>query len=429
MRSQLFKTTIICALVLFAATWVWADGTETLGPPSVDVGAGTGIVGAGTGLVDGSGTIDIDGPGAVQQVLLYWGCFSAPGDQDNDIIVDGNLITSDPAAGIGGPTTFWSNIQGSTFRADITGLDLISQGSNSLFVHGLDCGFRSNGAGVLVIFDDGVSAAADIQVRDGNDLAFINFASPLDTTVPQAISFPASTVDRTADLVMFFHSVADDAPRPTSIDITVGGTTKELNNLLGSNDGSEWDTVNISTDVPAGATSVTVQALSVDRMGTGFLPASLDWSAAGMAIREDDPPGLDGRITGGGSHFTVDGVRLTKGLQLHCDLREPNNFQLNWQGNSFHLLDLTAANCTEDPDIIQQPPASSPFDTFNGVGTGRLKMGGQWDSDATVDFVLVDAGEPGINDTALIVIRNGMGDIVVQVEGFLDKGNFQTHKD
>jgi len=56
-------------------------------------------------------------------------------------------------------------------------------------------------------------------------------------------------------------------------------------------------------------------------------------------------------------------------------------------------------------------------------------MGGQWDSDATVDFVLVDAGEPGINDTALIVIRNGMGDIVVQVEGFLDKGNFQTHKD
>jgi len=83
MRSQLFKTTIICALVLFAATWVWADGTETLGPPSVDVGAGTGIVGAGTGLVDGSGTIDIDVPGAVQQVLLYWGCFSAPGDQDN----------------------------------------------------------------------------------------------------------------------------------------------------------------------------------------------------------------------------------------------------------------------------------------------------------------------------------------------------------
>jgi hypothetical protein len=110
-------------------------------------------------------------------------------------------------------------------------------------------------------------------------------------------------------------------------------------------------------------------------------------------------------------------------------LRAPNNFQINWQGASFHLLDLTAANCTEDPDIIQQPPASSPFDTFNGSGTGRLKMNGTTDFDATVDFILVDAGEPGVDDTARIEIKDGDGNLVLFVEGTLNKGNFQTHKD
>ncbi len=429
MKKKFLTATIFGLGIALSAGSAWADGTETLGPPSTPIATGTGIIGAGTGLRDGPGTIDIDVPGAAQQVLLYWGCFASPGGQDNDITVDGNLINGDPVAGIGGPTNFFSNVEGATFRADITGLGLVSQGFNSLLVDGLSCDNVSNGAGVMVIYDDGVSPAAEIQVRDGNDLAFIDFSSPLDTTIPQTIAFPASAVDRTADLTMFFHSVADNRPRPSAVDITVGGTTTSLNNLLGSNDGGEWDTVNISVAIPAGATMLTVQALSIDRLGTGDLPASLDWAAAGIALREDVPPTLDGRITGGGSNFTIDGVRITKGLQMHCDLRNPNNFQINWQGNSFHLLNLTAANCTEDPDIIQQPPASSPFDTFNGSGTGRLKSGGTTDFDATVDFILVDAGEPGVDDTARIEIKNGMGDVVLFVEGFLNKGNFQTHKD
>jgi hypothetical protein len=385
------------------------------------------------GLRDGPGTISIDVPSgaAVQQVLLYWGCFATLGNQDNAITVNGIPITSDPMAGIGGPTTFWSNVQGATFRSDITEFGLISDGSNMLDVDGLDCDVVSNGAGVLVIFDTG-SGTTEIDVRDGNDLAFINFAPPLDTTVAQTFAFSSSTADRTADLVLFAHSVADNRERSSVVEITTNGpsgTTTALNNLLGSNDGGEWDTVNLSASIPAGTTMVTIQILSEDRLNTGNLEASLDWSAAGLAVREEEPPGLDGRITGGGSNFTVDGVRITKGLQLHCDLRAPNNFQINWQGASFHLLDLTAANCTEDPDIIQQPPASSPFDTFNGSGTGRLKMNGTTDFDATVDFILVDAGEPGVDDTARIEIKDGDGNLVLFVEGTLNKGNFQTHKD
>ena len=67
--------------------------------------------------------------------------------------------------------------------------------------------------------------------------------------------------------------------------------------------------------------------------------------------------------------------------------------------------------------------------SFNGSGTGRLRMGGTTDFNATVDFILVDFGEPGVDDTARIEIKNGNGDVVLFVEGFLDKGNFQTHKD
>ena len=175
---------------------------------------------------------------------------------------------------------------------------------------------------------------------------------------------------------------------------------------------------------------LTVEAFSEDRNNTGALPASFIWTGAAMALREDEPPGLAGRITGGGSNFTVGDIRITKGLQLHCDLREPNNFQINWPGHSFHLEELTAANCIEHPEIIQQPPKSSPFDTFQAEGTGRLKTGGTTDFDATVDFILVDAGEPGVDDTLELVVKNGDGDVVLDLPvSFLDKGNFQTHKD
>jgi hypothetical protein len=43
-----------------------ADGTGTLGPPSITITSGTGVVTEGTGLETQAGTINIDVPGAVQ---------------------------------------------------------------------------------------------------------------------------------------------------------------------------------------------------------------------------------------------------------------------------------------------------------------------------------------------------------------------------
>ena len=132
---------------------------------------------------------------------------------------------------------------------------------------------------------------------------------------------------------------------------------------------------------------------------------------------------ITGRMTGGGSVFKMDGARVTRGFEIRCDLSEPNRLQVNWPGgNKFHLTWLTAATCTDDPAIIQDPPAAD-FDTFIGDGIGRLNgVDG-----ATIHFVFVDAGEPGKNDTALIQITDTGGTVVLDVSGFIDVGNLQAH--
>jgi hypothetical protein len=140
----------------------------------------------------------------------------------------------------------------------------------------------------------------------------------------------------------------------------------------------------------------------------------------------DTPPPCDGRMTGGGSvFFGVDPrVRVTRGFEIHCDLSVPNNLQVNWlKGNKFHLTELTYANCTDDPNIIQDPPAA-PFDTFEGRGIGKYNN----QPGATIHFIFVDAGEPGTEDWAMIVVEFG-GDVVLDVAGFIDRGNLQAHSD
>lgn len=137
------------------------------------------------------------------------------------------------------------------------------------------------------------------------------------------------------------------------------------------------------------------------------------------------PPKTCGRMTGGGSVFTVQNARVTRGFEIHCDLTPPNNLEVNWPGgNNFHMNTLTNAVCTDDPLIIQFPPAA-PFDTFTADGVGKLNNV----EGATIHFVFVDAGEPGKYDTALIIIKDAGGNVVLTVSGYLKNGNLQAHDD
>ena len=435
-----FTRVAATALIVVAAagTTASADGTEQLGTPSIPIGDGTGVATGGTGMISQPAALTVEVPAgaSVVQALLYWEGFEGtetPGD--DTIEIDGTEVTGTL---IGGPTLFFSGVYASTFRADITSLGLIGDGPTTLDLSGLDFDAANNGAGVVVIYDDG-SSNAQVDIRDGSDLAFVGFAEPLQNTVPQTFTFAASAADRTASLDLFFASVSGTisggALRPTAIEITTAGagpsTTTVLNNLLDSINGEEWDAFTISVDIPAGATSLTVQPFSRDDLGTGLLPASFDWLAAAFALEPEVPTPSPGRMTGGGSVFTIDNARVTRGFQIHCDLREPNNIEVNWPGgNRFHLTELTSAVCTDSPAVDQRPPGA-PFDTFTGTGVGLYR--GQ--PGARIEFVFVDAGEPGTSDTASIKVYDADDNLVLDVPGdpnvpgFLDHGNLQAHKD
>lgn len=138
-----------------------------------------------------------------------------------------------------------------------------------------------------------------------------------------------------------------------------------------------------------------------------------------------------GRMTGGGGQINIDGVRITRGLTVHCDITLSNNLEINWTGgNKWHIdKPLTSAQCIDDPNVNPVPPAA-PFDTFIGEGVGRLNN----QAGSIVRFTFVDAGEPGSSDMATIRIwapgaDPDMDTPVLEVSGNLDRGNLQAHFD
>ena len=151
---------------------------------------------------------------------------------------------------------------------------------------------------------------------------------------------------------------------------------------------------------------------------------STEWAILTLEKVAPPPPIVEGRMTGGGSVFMEDGTRVTHGFELHCNVTKgPNNLQVNWgKGNKFHLEKLTAASCSDDPDIAPNPPPAG-FDTCTGAGTGRYKDV----SGAKAKWTFTDAGEPGKNDSAKIEIWDANGALVLSVSGKLASGNHQAH--
>lgn len=306
----ILSTLLVGGAVVSTYSPAGADGSETLGVPSIPIAAGSGVVVAGTGTSVQPADININVPATPIQVLLYWeGQHALDDGGDPAITVNGNSVDGSL---IGGQNFFFFGrpaAYSSTFRADVTGLGLIGQGANTLTITDMAFSRANGGVGALVIYDDGTEA--EISLLDGNDLAFINFDEPRKTTVAQTFTFAPESVDRSGDLSMFLSSVEGPdhtGPRPSVIEVTVDGVVTEYDNILGSVDGDEWDTVRIPVVVPAGASSITVQALSEDRLGTGNLPASFAWNAASfsIAVTPDD----------GGGQGCTPGFWKNRGLRI-----------------------------------------------------------------------------------------------------------------
>ena len=283
---------VVCLVPVLSINEAIADGTEVLGPPSIDVAAGSGVVIAGVGLQDSQpGTININVPGGavVNQAILYWaGYDSDPCDAGGTmgITVDGNAVEGNK---IGGPAFFFLGAYVSAYRADITGLDIVHAGNNSLDIGGLSFNLN-HGAGLLVIFDDGFNSS-DIQLRDGADTAFINFPDPRRITVEQVFAIAPANEPRVGDLALFASSVAGidlGGLRPNLIKVTAGAGPPQLfADMLGSNDGLEWDSLMLPINIPAGVSSIKVQLLSEDVNNTGLLPASLVWICGALSVPEE----------------------------------------------------------------------------------------------------------------------------------------------
>lgn len=163
-------------------------------------------------------------------------------------------------------------------------------------------------------------------------------------------------------------------------------------------------------------------AASLVALLTGCQQEEMD--AIDVHLAASDQWGIvyDGFMTGGGSVFTRDGMRVTHGFELHCDGSDPNNLQINWEGNHFHLDGLDYQDCTNNPSIDPGQPYAT-FDEYYGDGWGVYNN----TEEATIQFVLRDAGEPGSKDHAAFRIYDSDGNLLLRVGGNLNKGNHQAH--
>jgi hypothetical protein len=184
-----------------------------------------------------------------------------------------------------------------------------------------------------------------------------------------------------------------------------------------------------SLALPAGAVPgdiIEVSALAVGTWGNGDTTHALalvDVTVPNLACGDEELAG--GRFTGGGNQVRVGEARVTRGLTIHCDLKLSNNLEVNWGGNQFHMTEhLQTVACTDDPAIIQDPPPA-PLDTLIGVGTGRYNGVDGY----TIEFTMVDYGEPGKNDRMAIKIFKGASVVLNVPLQTLNSGNLQAHYD
>ena len=175
---------------------------------------------------------------------------------------------------------------------------------------------------------------------------------------------------------------------------------------------------------PSGNTTFTVSAIAINPWADGG-------AAGGSSEVVVTPPEScgtgTGRFTGGGKEISAGGIKITDGLTIHCDLKLSNNLEINWPGNKFHLTEHTFALCSDNPAIEQKPP-KAPLDTLFGIGTGKYNNVDGY----TIEFTLVDGGEPGTKDMIALKIyqTSNTSNVVLNLPlQFVSGGNLQAHYD
>ena len=176
---------------------------------------------------------------------------------------------------------------------------------------------------------------------------------------------------------------------------------------------------------PQGTNTVDVVATAESAWDDGFAAGDSS-SVVTVTIPTNCAPGT-GRFTGGGKQVTVDGIAVTKGFEVDCDLHQPsNNLEINWGSNHFHMTAFLSAVCT----FVKKPnPPTAPVNTIVATGTGRYNNSNGY----TVEFTLIDNGEPGTSDEISFKVYEtaNPSNVVLDTGGlnFISGGNVQAHVD
>jgi hypothetical protein len=293
-----------------AAPMAQFDDDTPLVPTPLTIAEGTGIALGGASPCDCgkvSMTVTLPADVTVTQVLLYW--YGALKEDTTppataQIGIDVDALTTVTGAQIGGPAYFFSRdgrrVYFSSFRADVTtealaGSWLTPGGENLLLI---DLPFTTaetveEGAGLLVIYDDGRVDKPNILIAEGLDLAFFNFPEAYrQTTVPVPFSFAASQSAREARVFLMIGSEGDPnyARRPNDMNVTVGSQSYDFP-CFGTCTSLWWDSHDLgNVPVPPGVGTLSVQVASrpVDNPPEE-LGASLAWVAAAVIVPQLQP--------------------------------------------------------------------------------------------------------------------------------------------
>jgi len=250
---------------------------------------------------------------------------------------------------------------------------------------------------------------------------------------------PAVTINYTVDFDGNGSNEITSSVQLSAGQCTVVHTYQEA----GSNFGLQIQRVTVTEQVPSGYTS-TVTTTTVNRAGTTTVGPTAGNTASGDMLSNPDngflvvftntatpPPPPDpgiGRFTGGGANVDAGPARISGGLTIHCDRLLSNNLEVNWDQNQFHMEEhVTTVACTDDPLIDQNPP-NAPIDTLIGTGIGRYNGVDGY----TIEFTLVDGGEPGRRDKIALKIypTGNPGAPVLNLPlSSLSNGNLQAHYD
>lgn len=395
------------------------------------------VVAGVSGTGGGSGTITVAGvSGTVTHAFLIWHGINNSGAgavyNNATVTINGNSVTG---LTLGDATTnCWGDGSSRAFEANVTAF---VPGNGPYTISGLSngAGHNSNGAALVVVFNDGNPANdRDLAFFEGND-SNIPDGFPGETDGWHAslspITYgggPVRAIAALADGQSFTDgeltfstangslTVPDDVLLWDGISLPSAGTSRASNGQL-------FDIHTLDITAAFGGVSGPV-TLNVDGM-----EFTSDCLGLALLILDLEPgtappvPGTEGGMTGGGNVLDATYGRVTYGVSLHCDATQtPNNIQVNWgRGQRFHLTSLTSSVCSDDPSITPDPPVAG-HDTILVQGTGRYNNS----TGATIEFIAKDAGEPGRNDQVRIRIMNGATVVLDVVLSTVNGGNLQA---